>query len=195
VYREAASVEPKEAPPRELVYAATDPDLRHRSTVVTFQAFSAPVIAAVAASMVATPTAGLLALLGTSALVVWWMKRKERPDCIILSVDGGELVVRRERSIEPIGRFTLDELVNVSLDSKLIRRVLDGASPIPAVRFTDTRVAPESTTARVILVARERPFVPLGQTYLAHMDATEWLGKIRLFLRKHGWVPEDERET
>jgi len=23
----------------------------------------------------------------------------------------------------------------------------------------------------------------------------EWLGRIRLFLRKHSWIPEDERET
>jgi hypothetical protein len=27
------------------------------------------------------------------------------------------------------------------------------------------------------------------------MDATEWLGKIRVFLRKHRWLPEDERPS
>jgi hypothetical protein len=26
------------------------------------------------------------------------------------------------------------------------------------------------------------------------MESIEWLGKIRSFLRSHGWVPEDERE-
>jgi hypothetical protein len=26
------------------------------------------------------------------------------------------------------------------------------------------------------------------------MDATEWLGKVRVFLRKHGWLPADERK-
>jgi hypothetical protein len=25
------------------------------------------------------------------------------------------------------------------------------------------------------------------------MENVEWLGKIRSFLRAHGWVPEDER--
>jgi hypothetical protein len=30
---------------------------------------------------------------------------------------------------------------------------------------------------------------------LPHFEATDWLGRIRVFLRKHGWVPEDERET
>ena len=30
---------------------------------------------------------------------------------------------------------------------------------------------------------------------MAHADSVEWLGKIRVFLRSHGWLPEDERTT
>jgi hypothetical protein len=36
--------------------------------------------------------------------------------------------------------------------------------------------------------------VHLTDEYFAHMDSTEWLGKIRVFLRKNGWIPADERK-
>jgi hypothetical protein len=194
MYREAAPVEPKEGPPRELVYIPVDADQRHRSSIAVFQIFSLPLITAVVVTMAAGPNAGGIALVLAAGFAIWWMKKTPNGDRFVLAVESGELVVRRGSSTEPLERFALDDLVNVSLDSKIIQRVLEGSSAIPAVRFINTHVAPESTTSRVILVGRDRPFVPLGQTYLAHMEATEWLGKIRVFLRRHGWVPEDERD-
>jgi len=35
----------------------------------------------------------------------------------------------------------------------------------------------------------------LTEAYVSQMDATEWFGKIRVFLRKNGWTPRDERES
>ena len=62
------------------------------------------------------------------------------------------------------------------------------------MRFIDAKVGPKVDTARIVLVSASGRQVTLTQDYLAHMSATEWLGKIRVFLRKHGWLPEDERE-
>ena len=53
-----------------------------------------------------------------------------------------------------------------------------------------------SATERVRLALERRPpaepiFVP--DERITPIEAQEWLGKIRVFLRKHGWVPESER--
>jgi hypothetical protein len=40
--------------------------------------------------------------------------------------------------------------------------------------------------------AAERRGRGAGYDHVAHMTATEWVGKIRVFLRKNGWVPLDE---
>jgi hypothetical protein len=91
-------------------------------------------------------------------------------------------------------RFPLSELANVTLELKTIQRVVDGPSAIPAVRFIHSTVAPELHIARIVLVATGGREVRLTEEYLPHFDATDWLGKIRVFLRKQGWVPEDERD-
>lgn len=61
------------------------------------------------------------------------------------------------------------------------------------MRFADSQVAPPVDKARIVLEFDQRS-VPLTREYLAHMDATDMLGELRVFLRKQGWVPEDERE-
>ncbi len=61
------------------------------------------------------------------------------------------------------------------------------------MRFLDSRVAPEIENARIVVVGK-RGEARLSEEYLAHMEASEWLGKVRVFSRKHGWVPRDERD-
>jgi hypothetical protein len=192
MYRQPAPPPQKAGPPDELVYVGNDRDRRNRSSVVAVQLFTLPPLAGAVAATVISPTAGFVALALSIAGVVFWVRRPDDAR-IVLRVKNGELLVHPSGSTEP-ARFSLDELLNVSLDSKIIQRVQEGSSAIPAMRFIDSRVGPEQTTARVILVGRGRPFVPLGEAYLAHVEATEWLGKIRVFLRKHGWVPADERD-
>src|SRR5262249_20724692 len=92
-------------------------------------------------------------------------------------------------------RFRLSDLANVSLDIKTIERVMDGDSAIPAMRFIDAKVGPKVDTGRIVLVGTNGREVRLTDDFLPHMHCTEWLGKVRAFLRKHGWLPEDERET
>jgi hypothetical protein len=89
----------------------------------------------------------------------------------------------------------LDELANVELDTKTIRQVEQGGSAIPAMRFADSRVGPELDRARILLVCDDETRIPLSEIYGVHMQTSESFGKMRVFLRKHGWVPEDERDA
>lgn len=197
VYREPAPPEPTEAPPpTELIYAALDREVRKKSSVAAFQTFSVPPIVAVVLTLAVTPTAGLIGLILSAIALVWWWRRAPYAHKLILRVERGELSVHARGGREETLRVRLEDLENVALDTKTIQRVQDGASAIPAMRFIDSQVGPEVEQARIVLVARgrrARTTTPLGETYLAHMDAIEWLGKTRLFLRKHGWLPEDER--
>jgi hypothetical protein len=94
-----------------------------------------------------------------------------------------------------LDRFRLDDLANVVLDVKTIRRVTDGTSAIPGLRFVESTIGPEVDRARIVLVGTSGRELPLTEEYLPHMHSTEWLGKIRTFLSGHGWLPEDERRV
>lgn len=83
-------------------------------------------------------------------------------------------------------RFLLGDLVDVTLDLKTIQRVTDGNSMIAAVRLIDSKVGPAIENARVILVGACGREVRLTEEYLPHYEATASLGRIRVFLRKHG---------
>jgi hypothetical protein len=152
-----------------------------------------PVMVGVVLSMLTTPTAALVGMLGSAAVMVWLWRRPSKAGTV-LRIYKGELRVLSMEAHQLTDPFPLADLLDVTLDSKTIQPVQDGGSAIPAMRFIDSRVSPEVDTARIVLVGRDREPVPLTKAYLAHMDATEWLGKIRVFLRKHQWVPEDERE-
>ena len=67
------------------------------------------------------------------------------------------------------------------------------AQDIPVSGGGAAEALPEVDQKRIMLVGKTGS-VPLTEAYLASVDVTEWFGKIRVFLRKHGWVPESERE-
>lgn len=104
-------------------------------------------------------------------------------------IESGELIVHAGR--RPLARARLRDIEDVALDTKSIRPVQEGGSAIPAVRFIDSKVGPGIDVARIVLVGDGRS-VRLHEDHVAHMTATEWVGKIRVFLRKNGWVPLDE---
>ncbi len=170
---------------------AIDRASRKGQGMALLQLFGLPVVVGLVASTVSTPTVGLVSMVASAALGVWWWRRPAS-DGFLLTVEKGALVVARSRGARPIATLPLETLRNVSLDIKTIQRVEEGGSAIPAMRVLDSRVGVEVDTSRIVLQG-EGPAVPLGNLYIAHMDATEWLGKIRVFLRKNGWVPADER--
>jgi hypothetical protein len=180
--------------PRELTYAPMDDSAGRDGQLSLVKHVSMPLIGAVLGAWLFGPVGGVVALTAAVSASVWmWRTRKKTPGARLV-VDAGVLSVlltspgREER-------FRLDDLANVELDIKTIERVMDGGSAIPAMRFIDSKIGPKVDTARIVLVSESGRQVRLTEEFLPHFDATEWLGKIRVFLRKHGWVPEDERET
>jgi hypothetical protein len=188
MYREQASRSASEEAPRELVYVVAPRD-RSSSAATMFKLFSLPLLAATLLAMV-TPNAGFAGLVGGAAWSWWSWRRGKSDDRVVLRVEDGVL------AIGPVGeekaRIRLTDLADVSLDGRSIQPVQEGGSAIPAMRFLDSKVGPEVDVARIVLVRSDMPDLPLTAEHVAHMEATEWLGKIRVFLRKHGWVPQDE---
>src|SRR5215472_11071230 len=150
VYREPAVRSPSETPPRELLYTPTDPD-RVRGALPLMQLGAVPLFVGAVLSAFATPQVAAAGMVASAGLGVWWWRRSPGT-AVLLRVEGGELIVSKQKPKREMGRFRLGELSDVELDTKTIRRVMDGASPIPAVRFTDSRVGPEVDTARIVLV-------------------------------------------
>ena len=175
-------------PPRDLEYATRANDRAPTSMIINVVAV--PVVVAIPLSLLISPTAGLVGMIASAVAVVWGFKRGGKRG-IVLSVDAGTVIVT-ERG-KPRDRFSLEELVNVRLDIKTIQRVQEGSGMVAATRFIDTTVGPELDTARIVLIAKDGRELALTEEFLPHLDSSEWLGKIRVFLRKHGWVPEDER--
>lgn len=190
-YREPSAPSPGEAPPDELVYR---PDTREPSTLAgsMFLLFTLPAVVGAAVSVVLTPTAGLVALVASAGGAVWLRRRRLGQAGAVLRVRRGSLLVLDGRGGTVRAELPLADLRDVALETKTIQRVTDGHSAIPAMRFADSRVGPEIDTARIVLVGTSGR-LELTDAFGPHMDATEWLGRIRVFLRKHGWVPADEK--
>jgi len=123
--------------------------------------------------------------------VLWRRRRAQVLPRATLRVDDGRLELNGPAFGQPVN-LDLNDLLDVYLDTKTIRRVEPGPSVIPAVQLLNPRVGGEQDTARIALELRTETFF-LTQERSSHLDANEWFGKIRRFLRKHGWVPEDER--
>ena len=166
---------------------------RADSSAVAWIQFIIPLLFAIAIAILGFPQ---LALAGAAAVViVQWVRRKRRrsqPHAILL-VESDTVSIRWTQGKEPF-RVVLDDLLNVTLDTKEIQRVQENPAGAPQLRFINSRVGPGIDVARIVFDAR-KDYANLTEEYLSHLDCTEWLPKIRLFLRSHGWVPESEREA
>jgi hypothetical protein len=181
-----------DAPP-EFTYA---PDSRanESSAAVMFQLFSLPLLAGVIAAVAIGPNSALVAIAATAALILWRRRSRRKKGGAILRIEAREVVVLTRDGSKERTRASLSNLLDVSLDTKTIRMVEEGGSAIPAMRFADSRVGPELDKARIVLTFEGGRRLPLTDEHGAHMETTEQLGKMRVFLRAHGWIPEDERE-
>jgi hypothetical protein len=176
--------------PSELVYVANDASRRGSSVVAMFKVFSAPMIVVIVLSQVAGPNVAVVGMIASAIAAIWWWRRAPKLDGVVLRVERGELWVSTARR-SMASRFPLEE-VDVELDTQTIQKVQEGGSAIPAMRFIDATVGPDLDVARIVVVGRgER--LPLTDDSVPYMEATEWFGKIRVFLRKNGWFPRDER--
>lgn len=115
-------------------------------------------------------------------LYVRWRRARSRPHAIFRVEHG---VLRLTGPFVADVELALEKLVDVRLDTKTIQRV---------VELSARAVGDETETARVELV-RRNDSIFLTRDYLSYIDSSEWAGRIRRFLRKHGWCPADEREA
>jgi hypothetical protein len=76
-------------------------------------------------------------------------------------------------------RVPLSELLDVTYDKEMRAASGRGGSPTERVRLALERPAP----APPIFVPNES---------ITPIEAQEWYSRVRVFLRKHGWVPKDE---
>ena len=127
-----------------------------------------------------SPLTGLVGL-AVSVLVVVLL-RKPREGRFVLRVEGDVLEVRREKRPDPIARVALADIVDVTLDRQAHQGGSRGGAAAERTRIALERRGEEEP----VYVPDER---------VTSIEAQEWHGKIRVFLRKHGWLPEDERAT
>jgi hypothetical protein len=186
-----ALIEPPRAPRAELVYRMTDRRKAQRALALV--------------TVAATTTTGLLGAglspasgVALGSALVWAAWRWQRP------MEGRGVVLRVCRGVlhvtgcagRSLVRASLHDIANVTLDSRTIRKVEEGNTLIPWLRFAESRVGPELEVVRIVVeVSGLREPIRLSEAFVPHMDGVDWLGRIRRFLRTHGWVPEDERES
>jgi hypothetical protein len=140
------------------------------------------------------PTSGVV--LGPALAWLLWSRRRPLDAVgVVLRVSRGTLEITASPD-HVLLRAELRDLANVTLDSRTIRKVEEGSALVPWARFAEGRVGPELDVVRIVFeLVGEPAVVGLTEAYVPHMDGVEWLGKIRRFLRAHGWVPEDERDA
>jgi len=166
------------APPRELVIDATPaPGDSSDGAGSAMAPFALAALAAGVLAKVASPTVALVPLGLT--VVVLFVRRKAGEGRFVLRIDDGHLEVTRERRRGPAVRIELADLLDVTLERKA-HATGRGGSAAERVRLAFERRAPDGP----IFVPDER---------VTPIEAQEWYGKVRVFLRKHGWVPESER--
>jgi hypothetical protein len=166
-----------------LVYAFPDAQSRQRTRAEVAFLVSGPIVLGGALAFVAGPLIGALALVGSTAMsaVAW----RRRPTGVVLRVSGGTLHLKRlHRDAKESTWGPLADLADVTLESKVEP---DG----PNVGH-ETSSGPRRL-ARIVLVAIDAGTHPIAAEYRPHLEATEWLGRVRSFLRQSDWIPLDER--
>jgi hypothetical protein len=134
---------------------------------------------------------------GAAYSVIVWRSRKRVANSVLRVTGEGDVA---KLTIEFVERrpwceehFPLGEVADVVLDVKEIEPVIDGNSSLPGVRLVNTKLGPKVDIARIVIVDVTGRSVELTKEYLPYAHVIDSFGKIRVFLRKWGWVPEDER--
>lgn len=134
-----------------------------------------PIGAAALLAKFVSPYAGLAGLAG--AVVVLLLLRKPDEGRTVLTVADGALTVRRERLPAPLATMSLADVLDVTIDRETQQQ---GPTSKERVRLVLERPSPADPI-----------FIPAAR--ITSIEAQEWYGKVRTFLRSHGWLPKDER--
>jgi hypothetical protein len=127
------------------------------------------------------------------ALVAWFVasRRRARPSGVLLQVEDGVLSIGADAE-KPVV-IPLASLREVEMDSKAIQRLTmhqEVGAAMPS-----TRVSGDVDVARIVFVLEApAPPVRLTETFTSYSICQERFGKVRVFLRAHGWLPVGERD-
>jgi hypothetical protein len=191
VYRAPAQPDLANDPSAELLFDPPSPEAATRIAVGLVVVVFVPILACVTLAVLLSPSAGLIGLVIVTPLCVW-LRRRRTAQGVVLSVRDGQLTLRPRRPREPVFVVRLVDLADVTLDTTQWERIEHGTSARTALAAIEGRRV-DMATAGIVLVRSEGEPIVLGQRRLRYADATEWLGKLRSFLRRHDWLPEDER--
>ena len=131
---------------------------------------------------------GLAGGLGVAAYLFHRTSRK-KPAQIAAHVDDAGLVVSFHG--EQVLRVELDRLHDIVVDSREIQRVTyqqPVGDPLPS-----TRLSGDVSVARLVARLDDKSATTLTATATNYSECMETFGKLRVFLRSHGWKPVDER--
>jgi hypothetical protein len=164
-----------ETAPRELVVDARPaPGDQSDGSGTAMAPIAITVLVAGLVAKLVSPAAALVVVALAAAFFV--LRRKPNLGHFVLRVDAGVLEVTREKKGADAIRVPLVDLVDVTLDRAA--KAPSGRGGAPAERV---RIALERRAAPPIYVPEER---------VTAIEAHEWYGKVRVFLRKHGWSPD-----
>jgi hypothetical protein len=93
--------------------------------------------------------------------------------------------------------LAFEELLDVRLDTRAKSKnvTVARADGVNSMLGAASNHNIDIDTSRIELALAVHEVVPIGREYISHSLCVESLRSIRLFLRKHGWKPEDERES
>lgn len=123
----------------------------------------------------------------------WWRRRQAVVPGFTLEVLDGTLTIQRAGEAAPV-EVALSAVRDVEIERKAIQRVSvhqGYGDPVPSTALSD-----DLEVARIVVVCDgPDPRVRLTEQYAPVFECMERFGKVRVFLRSHGWKPESEREA
>jgi len=164
---------------------------RHQGSAIAWY-FVAPVLVALCVAFIKPKWTVPSAVL--AVIVLWFYSRRRRKlPGATFTIESSNLIVVDAAGHELLS-VTLDELEEVTLDTKTIERYQESVSSggIPEVGFVPGRVGMAIDNSRIELVTA-KDVIPLTDFFTSSIDATDWFSKIRRFLRQNGWTPVGER--
>ena len=190
MYRTPTPPAQSETPPPELHYVAIDRSRRGNSATASFKLFALPILVGIAVLVVGTPELSLAAMIASAVGSVVWWRRAPTAGSVVLRVDDGVLRVLARGGRDALALGDDDDARRLhgrphgGVDEA---KVGDHRAPLLHALFA------LAVELYVDVGERSAQRVPLTEERVPHMDAAEQYGKIRVFLRKHGWLPRDER--
>jgi hypothetical protein len=185
-YRHPGS-DPKPEPPATFTLDWEDSENRTPWTTVTLSTSAVLTLAVVVG--IESPAAAWIVIAGGVGWLFWRFRRSPRRP-IAVRIEGPTLFITPAEGDERSA--ALASIREVEIDRKAIRR-LTYHQQVGAAMPT-TEVSGDVDVARIVFVVdgSSQP-LRLSDSYASYGECIERFGKLRKFLRSHGWLPVDER--